>query len=283
MLDQRDIQRERLFYIDFLTFFTGRVSRKDIVTRFGISDPAATKDLSLYAELAPGRLAYDLRQKCYVFGMGEPCFTHDIEQTLYALAGERALAINPQHAKRLPSWVHCDIRPAMSLSIVAAITRSIYQGLTVSAEYTSLSSGSKKRTLSPKALVNDGLRWHVRCFDHDSEHEDFRDYNITRFTAVAEGGPSNILLEDDPDWNTEVQLKLVPHPNAEHAETIKMDYGIDDAKFISLKPCIVGYFLRHWHIDYSDDASGNPRAQQLFLANKKELLECGLSKWIFDM
>ena len=58
---QRDTQRERLFYIDFLAFFTGQVTRKDLVVRFGISEPAATKDLSLYAELAPNMLSYDLR------------------------------------------------------------------------------------------------------------------------------------------------------------------------------------------------------------------------------
>lgn len=71
---QRDTQRERLFYIDFLAFFTGQVTRKDLVVRFGISEPAATKDLSLYAELAPNMLSYDLRQRCYVYGSGAPRF-----------------------------------------------------------------------------------------------------------------------------------------------------------------------------------------------------------------
>jgi hypothetical protein len=40
------------------------------VTRSGISEPAATKDLSLYAEIAPTMLEYDLRQRCYVYAGG---------------------------------------------------------------------------------------------------------------------------------------------------------------------------------------------------------------------
>lgn len=281
MTDHRDIQLERLFYLEFLALFTGQVSRKDLVSRFGISEPAATKDLSLYAEVAPGRLSYDLRQKCYVLGEAKPHFNHDVEQSLYALAGERAIAINTEHAKRLPSWVNGSIKREPSLLTTAAITRCMYQGRKLTASYASLSSGSKMRELSPVALVNDGLRWHIRCFDH--EHSEFRDYNLARFGEVVEGEPAPVRIEDDPQWITEVQLKLIPHPKSHHPATTRMDYGIEgEAKYVTLRSCLVGYFLRHWHIDYSDNAEGNPRAQQLFLANKQELIDAGVSRWAFD-
>lgn len=282
MSDHRDIQLERLFYLEFLALFTGQVSRKDLVTRFGISEPAATKDLSLYSELAPGRLQYDLRQKCYVLADDRPYFTHDVEQSLYALAGERAIAINTGHAKRLPSWVHCDIKREIPLSVVATITRCVYQGRKLIADYASLSSGVKKRTLAPLALVNDGLRWHVRCFDYGHQDNPFRDYNLARFGGVIEGEPGDVSLDDDKEWMNEVCLKLVPHPKAEHPETIRMDYDIlEGGKLVNLRACLVGYFLRHWHIDYSDEGDGNPRAQQLFLANKGELIQQGVSPWTF--
>ncbi len=283
MSDHRDIQLERLFYLEFLALFTGQVSRKDLVVRFGISEPAATKDLSLYSELAPGRLQYDLRQKCYILAEDKPYFTHDVEQSLYALAGERAIAINSGHAKRLPSWVNCDIKREIPLLLAATISRCIYQGRKLIADYASLSSGVKKRTLSPLALVNDGLRWHVRCLDHDHNTDAFRDYNLARFGKVSIGEVGNVSLEDDPAWMNEVTLKLIPHPNAEHPETVKMDYAInEEAKFVTLKSCLVGYFLRHWHIDYSDTGTGDPRAQQLFLANKQELSEQGVPAWAFS-
>lgn len=281
MNDHRDIQLERLFYLEFLALFTGQVSRKDLVSRFGISEPAATKDLSVYAELAPNVLRYDLRQKCYVLENAEPYFTHDVDQALYSLAGERAIAMNSEHAKRLPSWVNCNIKRKTPLPCVAAITRCLYQGRKMVAEYASLSSGFRERTLSPLALVNDGLRWHVRCFDHS--HEEFRDYNLGRFNGIRESEHSDVRLEDDNEWMTEVNLKLMPHPKAKYPDTIRMDYDITgEAKYVSLKICLVGYFLRHWHIDFSDEGSGNPGAQQLFLSNKRELLENGVSSWAFE-
>jgi hypothetical protein len=281
MSPYRDIQRERLFYLEFLALFLGRVSRKDLVSRFGISEPAATKDLSLYTELAPGVLRYDLKQKCYVFSEGKPYFTHDIDQALYSLAGERAIAIDTEYAGRLPIWVNFSIKRKMPLALVATITRCIYQHRKMTAEYGSLSTGNKMRTLSPVALVNDGLRWHVRCYAH--EHDEFRDYNLARFSAVIEGDLSDVGLDQDPEWNNEVCLKLIAHPKAEHPETIRMDYDIvEDAKYVTLRVCLVGYFLRHWHIDCSDAAVGNPRAHQLFLDNKQELLDCGVSRWAFE-
>lgn len=279
-MTHRDIQRERLFYLEFLALFLGRVSRKDLVSRFGISEPAATKDLSLYTELAPEVLSYDLKQKCYVFSGGNPYFNHDIDQALYSLAGERAIAIDTEHAKRLPTWVTSSIKRKMPLPLVSVITRCIYQHRKMTAKYASLSSGIRMRTLSPMALVNDGLRWHIRCYDH--EHQEFRDYNLARFSEVKEGDLSDVRLDQDSEWNNEVTLKLIAHPKSEHPETVRMDYDIiEDAKHITLRVCLVGYFLRHWHIDCSDAASGNPKTHQLFLDNKQELLDRGVSRWAF--
>ena len=179
---QRDIQRERLFFLEFLALFTSQVTRKDLVSRFGISEPAATKDLSLYAELAPGLLNYDLRRKCYVYGDGKPLFTHLVDQALFSLTGDRPLATDPEHAKRLSSWVSTSIKRKIPVSLVAVITRCIYQHRKITANYVSISSGDKKRELSPLAVVYDGLRWHIRCFDH--KKEEFRDYNLARFSEV---------------------------------------------------------------------------------------------------
>jgi hypothetical protein len=282
MDSQRETQRERLFYIDFMAYFVGQVARKDLVGRFGISEPAATKDFSLYAELAPDMLRYDLRLKSYVYAGGKPHFPHQVDQALFSLAGERAIALDSEHAKRLESWVTASIKRRMPLELVATITRAMYQRKKIQADYVSMSSGMRKRILSPLALVHDGLRWHIRCFDHDKEK--YIDHTLARFHAVEVIEASEIKLEDDLEWTKEVVLKLVPHPHAEHPETIRTDYDItEDVKYVALKPCLVGYFLRHWHIDFSGDASGNPKAQHLYLANKSELLEQKVPGWAFNM
>jgi len=276
----RGIQRERLFYLEFLALFTGQVSRKDLVTRFGISEPAATKDLSLYAKLAPDVLRYDIREKTYVLSTGKALFSHDIDQSLYSLLGKRAVAVDSSHAKRLPNWIGSSIKRKLSLNLVSTITRCIYQNSEMKAKYFSLTSGDKKRTLSPLALVNDGLRWHIRCFDHDKDR--FGDFNLARFTDAKYHAPSSAHLDDDSEWSNVVKLNLVTHPKLEHPETVCMDFDMDNGvKQVTLPACLVGYFLRHWHIDYTDMASGNPKAQQLYLNNKKELIESGVSEWAF--
>lgn len=281
MDQQKDIQRERLFYLEFLALFTGQVARKDLVSRFGISEPAATKDLSLYAELAPGMLQYDMRKKRYVLAEGKALFSHEVEQALFSLAGERAIAMNAQHAQRIPSWVDGSLKRKVPIDVAASITRCIFQSRKMIVRYGSLSTGDRERTLSPVALVNDGLRWHVRCFAH--EHKEFRDYNLARFRTVMESDPSDVLLQEDKAWNTEVHLRLVPHPKAKHPDTIRLDYDfVGEEKCVALKMCLVGYFVRHWHIDCSDEELGNPNAQQLFLNNKKELLGKGVSAWAFE-
>src|SRR3546814_8833343 len=64
----------------------------------------------------------------------------EVDQALFSLAGERALAINTQHAKRLPSWVESSIRRKMPLTLVATITRCMYGKRKLRANYVSLRS-----------------------------------------------------------------------------------------------------------------------------------------------
>jgi|SRR5450830_48788 len=278
---QRDTQRERLFYIDFLAFFVGQVARKDLVTRFGISEPAATKDLSLYAELAPTMLEYDLRQRCYVYAGGSPLFMHDVDQSLYSLSGERAIALNPEHAKRLSSSVQASLKRKVPVNLVAALTRAMYQHKQISATYASLESGAADRLLSPVALVHDGLRWHIRSFNHAKER--FGDFNLARFHAVAESGTSDKCIDQDPEWTKKVAVILGPHPKADHPETICFDYDMEgDTKIATMSLCLVPYFLRHWHIDTTPTGTKNPREHQLFLLNRQQLLDQNVSAWAFD-
>ena len=56
--------RQRLQYIELMAYYTGIVTRSDIVRAFAISDAAATKDLKFYNDIAPENLLY----KHNVFG-----------------------------------------------------------------------------------------------------------------------------------------------------------------------------------------------------------------------
>ena len=66
---------KRLEFIEFRLFWEGGINRADIMERFGVSVPQASKDLSLYEEKASGNLVYDKRQKRYLAAPGfKPAF-----------------------------------------------------------------------------------------------------------------------------------------------------------------------------------------------------------------
>ncbi len=279
---KRKIQLERLFYLEFLAYFTGQVSRKDLVARFGVSEQAVTKDIALYAEeFAPDLLTYNVREKTYIFSGAKTYFEHDVDQSLFTLSGKSAISVDVKHEERLSNWVNTSIKRKQSLDIVSTITRSIYQKFKIEANYYSIQSGNKNRLLTPLAILNDGLRWHIRCFDHNDSDGKFKDYNLERFTNVVRGEKSNVTLADDKEWNNEVIVKLIPHPEAEHPETILKDYAITANKNIEvkLKICSVGYFLKQWKVDCTNNAEMNPKSHQLYLSNKAELIKNGVSTW----
>ncbi len=280
MTIQKKTQSERLFYLEFLAIFIGRVSRKDLQGRFGISEAAATKDLSLYNELAPNVLAYNIHKKTYLFASDESLYyTHNIEQSLYSLCGERAISFDSKHAERLPSWVNLSIQSPLNLKLVSGITRCMYQNLSMNVEYSSLSSGYSSKILSPLSLLNDGSRWHVRCFDHHKE--EYRNYNLERFISVEMDNSPSVSSANDDSWNNEVLIQLNVHPKAKHPESILRDYTTTKNGLIEvrLKICTVGFFLRRWNVDCTDNADGNPHLQQLALHNKTKLKNIGLTKW----
>jgi predicted DNA-binding transcriptional regulator YafY len=81
-----------------------------------------------------------------------------------------------------------------------------------------------------------GLRWHIRCFNHAKGK--FRDFNLTRFQAVAESGPSEKSIDQDSEWTKEVAVILGPHPKAEHPETIRFDYDMEgNTKIVAMSLC----------------------------------------------
>lgn len=277
---QRTTQRERLFFIEFCLLFLGGLRRKDLVTQFQISEPAATKDLALYADLNPEALTYDFRQKRYHYTGGQLQFEHNVDQSLFAIAGNRAITQTFDHTMLVPSFVGSSIKRQVPIEIAATITRCMHLQHKMVAAYRSMSGGERVRHLTPLALIHDGLRWHIRCLD--KEDAIFKDYNLARFAAVEALDVSTAELHHDTAWNQWIELELIPHPNSEHPETILLDYDMDDlGKTINLRSCVVGYFLRYWPIDYSDGATDDPREHQLFLANKQELIDAGVTEWAF--
>ncbi|GAB3229565.1 WYL domain-containing protein [Pseudaeromonas pectinilytica] len=271
--------RDRIAHIDFTLLFKGEAVRADLVDRFSIAAAQATKDFTLYRELAPGNIEYDQKLKLHKRGEAfAPLFDYDVVRTLATISqgyGDGFTGkVKPPLACEAPYHLN---KP--NLSIVAKVTEAIHKGKALRITYVSLSSGETTREIVPHTLVDNGLRWHVRGFDR--KHNEFRDFVLTRIKAavVLEDStlsPSVIkeseLETQDRQWNRFVELELVPHPRIEHSEAIELDYGMTGGVLkVEIRAATAGYLLRQWHVDCSTEHSLTGFEYQLWLRNSQAL------------
>jgi len=267
-------QRQRLSHIDFRLRFLGSISRADLVARFGIKEAAATRDLSLYRKLAPDNLGYDPRAKAYTIASGyQPLFEYSPQQALTALAsGSGDDRVIPQRAH-----LACETPVQLNqpqIDTVAVLSRAIHQQHVAHIGYHSLSSGSSEREIAPFALIDNGLRWHVRGWDRRRQR--FSDFVINRIDAPAIRPASPVAeheqREQDIQWNRIVEMEIVPHPRLAHPDTIALEYAMRDGCLHSnIRAALAGYLLRRWNVDCSADHHLNGPEVHLWLRNRAAL------------
>jgi len=132
-----------------------------------------------------------------------------------------------------------------------------------------MSSGVSDRVIVPFALVDTGLRWHVRAFDR--RHGEFRDFVITRIEAphvLDEAPQPNELPGNDIQWTRIVELDFVPHPRLARPEIVCMDYGMTEGvRHVRVRAAVAGYMLLRWSVDCSPDHRLAEEQYRLWLAD----------------
>ncbi len=267
-------QKDRLAFIELRLRFMGSLRRQDLASRFGMQEAAATRDISLYRKLAANNIQYNSKQKTYLIGDEfKPLFEPSAERVMSWLTrgfGDGAATL-PQ------TWIVSDCPSHLSqpdLGILANVTRAMYQGSPLAIQYHSLSSGVTHREIVPFALIDTGIRWHVRAFDRKTQ--DFRDFVITRIRHPKVLSQQQALPHEtsghDLQWNRMIEIALVPHPDQPYPEVALMDYGMKDGALkLTLRAATVGYTLRKWGVDCSSDHRLRGHEHRLWLANNSVL------------
>jgi predicted DNA-binding transcriptional regulator YafY len=261
-------QRDRLAFVELRLRFLGDIRRQDLVSRFGIQSAAATRDLALYKELAPGSIEYDPKGKAYVLGAE---FQAVFDYTPARVLSWLSEGFGDGEPTRFKPWIICDTPSRLTqpdLNTLASVTRAIYQQCPLQIEYHSITSGQSIREIIPFALLDNGLRWHVRAFDRKSR--EFRDFVITRIKqpVVLKGAPIEAHERSDQDiqWTRIVEIELVPHPDQARPEISEMDYAMDGGVLrMKLRAATAGYILRQWSVDCSPDHSLRGHEYRLWL------------------
>lgn len=266
-------QRQRLSYLEFCLYFLGEVRRADMMARFECAPAVVTRDIALYRQLAPANLELDPSSKAYRnLSTFEPLFEHRLEQVMLALMQGESYSIetlgNPLLPGDYPMLLN---RPAMP--ILGAISRAIRQRRLLKVRYHSASSGEQERVIVPHALVDSGLRWHVRTYDRLRGR--FIDLVLTRMLAaeILDDAPQpHEHANHDEQWQRIVTLQLIPHPRLPDPTIAALDYAMSDGVLtISARAANVGYLLRRWFVDCSMDASIDDPACRLWLSNTSSL------------
>ena len=269
---------ERLKFIEMTLRFRGWASRADLSKKFEISLPAATRDFRKYKDLCPDNTIFNEVEKRYEINSSGfiPKFSIGFNEAIGFIR-------NSVNSKTIGFSEHDSIQspPRLcepSLDSLLKITRAILGAGVVNTEYFSVEHGFSKKKLAPHALVDNGLRWHVRAYDYEKGR--FADFVLTRFKNIEETNEKvsvNKSRAHDNQWNRIVRLELVPHPNKDNVncpETLVYDFNMkNEMKVVEVRAAVAGYWLRRWNIDCSNDHSLQGKEYQLWLKNSAALYD----------
>ena len=264
----------RLEFIELRAFWDGSLNRGDIRDQFGVSAPQASADIAAYNELAPGNLAYDGSLKCYrsteafLPRLVQPSAEAYLRQLEYAPssfdgAGSGWLGAPPNVATT----------PILGRAVDAQVLRELLtvmrQGAAVEVLYQSMSPNRPApqwRRVTPHSLATDGLRWHVRAFCHEASS--FKDFLLSRIRETGSLWPAEALGVRDVDWNTLVEVVLVPNPNlsVEQQAAVDWDYqmGGDGALRLEVRRALLYYLRQRLRLNVDDD---RPAERPVILAD----------------
>jgi hypothetical protein len=273
--------RQRLQFIEIMAYYGGNISRSMLAKAYGISDPAATKDLKLYNDLAPGNLEYNPSLFSFVPSTKfDEVFADLSPHTVLNMFAQNLLSVdNPSGNEPIYGISVEEIPFPVRLpdkSVLAPLIQAMKTGSQLKTRYHSLSQSGEQqqdRIIEPHALVNNGLRWHVRAYDH--EHYDFRDFVLSRFSETQ------LLTQDaessqnyDDEWTEFVGLKLQAHPGLSDKQRLALsyDYNMENSIIeLNVRRALVGYLLQQMKVDTTADYSQNPNAYQLIVSNRDEI------------
>jgi hypothetical protein len=281
--------RQRLQYIEIMAFYCGVVTRNDVARAFGISDPAATKDLNLYGRLAPDNLIYKQSHFGYVPGPNfKGCVADLSPETVLPMIAHNLSSMSGPYGKQLIFSISAESLPIPARlpdkAICAQVLRAVAQKKKLRINYRSLSHRDSEyaRIIEPHSLCHNGLRWHLRAYNEETF--DFRDFVLSRIAEAKmldEAAESS--SEFDEEWVETLFLKLTPHPGLPEKQRLNllMDFGATGEMItIEIRRALLGYLLQQLSVDTTADHSLNPHAYQLIVANRDEVEP--FAEWAFN-
>jgi len=268
----------RLEFIEFRLSWEGGVRRSDIMSAFRVSEPQASKDLSMYQERAPGNAVYDKGSKRYVAGEGfHPVYLQGgPDEYLMRLRSLGEGLTDPRE-----SWIGSQpdvdvvLTPARQVSdeCLRSVLTAYRAGGSIEILYQSMSPDRPDptwRRISPHAYGYDGFRWHARAYCHLTDR--FKDFLLPRILGSRGPGEGGRAGREDDLWQERFVVRIAPHPDlgAQQQAIVAKDYGmVDGTTDLEVRYAMLFYVLKRLGL-LGDAAKLPARSQHIIVINQEE-------------
>ncbi len=240
---------ERLAFIDEELFWTGNITRRAIEATFGVSEETAKADLRAYRRQMPD-LKPDRRDNIYRVPIDfVPRLSNPApEAYLDRLARRRGAAIP------IATVPNVNRRP-IDRTVLQSVVRAILDVQEIEIFYRSPRAATATRyRIFPHALLHDGFRWSVRCYIRRDGQGHWGEMVLDRIEEVmAQSSTADPkLIGADEEWQTIIELELVPHPGLDPAAAslIAEQYGMRRGlKVLPVRQCMLAYFLKRYQLE----------------------------------
>lgn len=253
-------------YILLKSYWEYEVSRKDIITVFGVNEKQASNYFAEVRKSYPNAIVYDNSLRRYVPGK-------NIEKVLPSNDFQEYL--NVVGDKDAKTYSILPNKPSIPAVLYRIIHKAIKYQFGIKFRYHSLNSSTNTvRLVYPHSLINSGYRWHLRGWEEASGL--FKDFNLSRIdlndVSLTEQKNDHSDVNLDSAWNNEVGILLIPNPSlsTEKRKIIALDFNMKDGMLsVFCKEALLLYTLNSYLVtDFSDKPQKN---QLLAIGNLNSL------------
>lgn len=241
----------------------GIVKRKNLMARFGISESKATKLIRIIRETYPGYISYSPENKGYISHPSKSYlkgFNFHRYSSLIGLSDVDPILININDNESKP----------IKLEDYRLIHKAIQNSYGLQFNYSSFNSPEKvkSRLVYPHHIVNSGVRWHIRGYDAGDNN--FKDFNVPRLKnlQLVENYHVDSGVQFDDDWNTSVNVYLVPNPVLSEAQQriVEDDYSMENGQLhIVCRKALLLYTLNKYLVIEKDRGTQPSENQHLVM------------------
>lgn len=271
-----EIQEARLEQITRLLIWEGRLSRAQLMERFGLSGTRASEWLKEFRDGHPDWAEWDTKLRSLVTTRAAYLNIEKNEAAAARFLGfaEPDLITFGDDSTLVMPWDFSKVSPY----VFSRLRLAIKDGVRIAFSYSSMTRPViHDRVIEPHSIIRAGRRWHVRGYC--TEREDFRDFVLGRMSDVAlQDKASEHHAEDDIKWNRTVKVRLVAHPllSTDQAQVVRREFFAGTAaRITTCRGALVPYFIQELRAA-TDVERQLPPDYQLAIENREECKE-----WLF--